>query len=50
MDVSSIIKKIACWAGYCLFAGYSAFMTAKSISMSFEIERTWIVFIFGIIS
>ena len=46
MDVSSIIKKIACWAGYCLFAGYSAFMTAKSISMSFEIERTWIVFIF----
>lgn len=46
MNKSSIIKKIACWAGYCLFAGYSAYMTAKSVAMSFELSQTWLVFIF----
>lgn len=46
MNKSRVIQKIACWAAYCLFAGYSAFMTAKSISMSFDIKQTWIVFIF----
>ena len=38
--------KIACWVGYCLFAGYSAYMTAKSVAMSFEMTQVWIVFIF----
>ena len=42
----SIIMKIACWVGYCLFAGYSAYMTAKSVAMSFEMTQVWIVFIF----
>lgn len=46
MDKFSIVKKIACWVGYCLFAGYSSYMTAKSVAMSFELEQTWIVFIF----
>ena len=46
MNKLSILKKIACWTGYCLFAGYSAYMTAKSIAMSFELSNTWVVFIF----
>ncbi len=46
MDKGKLIMKIACWIGYCLFAGYSAYMTAKSISMSFELDMLWLVFIF----
>ncbi|MDE5677706.1 hypothetical protein [Phocaeicola sp.] len=46
MNKSSIIQKIACWAGYCLFAAYSAYMTAKSVAMSFELNQTWLVFVF----
>lgn len=46
MNKLSIVKKIAYWAGYCLFAGYSAYMTAKSVAMSFELSNTWIVFVF----
>lgn len=46
MNKTSIIMKIACWAGYCLFAGYSAYMTAKSVAMSFELTQVWVVFIF----
>lgn len=46
MNKTSIIMKIACWAGYCLFAGYSAYMTAKSVAMSFEMTQVWMVFIF----
>lgn len=46
MDKFSIVKKIACWLGYCLFAGYSSYMTAKAVAMSFELEQTWIVFMF----
>lgn len=46
MNKLSVLKKIAFWTGYCLFAGYSAYMTAKSIAMSFELNDTWIVFIF----
>ena len=38
--------QIACWVGYCLFAGYSAYMTAKSVAMSFEMSQVWVVFIF----
>lgn len=46
MNRTNLIKKISCWAGYCLFAAYSSYMTAKSVAMSFEINETWIVFIF----
>lgn len=46
MNKSSLIRKISCWVGYCLFAAYSSYMTAKSVAMSFEISDTWIVFIF----
>ena len=46
MNKTSIIMKIACWVGYCLFAGYSAYMTAKSVAMSFEMTQVWMVFIF----
>lgn len=46
MNQISIIKKIACWAGYCLFAGYSSYMTAESVAMSFELSQVWVVFIF----
>lgn len=46
MNKTSIIVKIACWVGYCLFAGYSAYMTAKSVAMSFEMTQVWMVFIF----
>ncbi len=46
MNKIDVIKKISCWTGYCLFAAYSAYMTAKSIAMSFELTQTWIVFIF----
>ena len=46
MNKLGIVKKISCWAGYCLFAGYSAYMTAKSVAMSFELTSVWIVFIF----
>lgn len=46
MNKTSIILKVACWAGYCLFAGYSAYMTAKSVAMSFELPQVWVVFIF----
>lgn len=46
MNQGKLIMKIACWAGYCLFAGYSSYMTAKSVAMSFEMTQVWIVFIF----
>lgn len=46
MNKVSIIKKIACWAGYSLFAAYSSYMTAKSVAMSFELNQVWIVFVF----
>lgn len=46
MKTTSLIKKISCWVGYCLFAAYSSYMTAKSVAMSFEISNTWVVFIF----
>lgn len=46
MNKAKFIKKLACWAGYCLFAGYSAYMTARSVAMSFELNQVWIVFIF----
>lgn len=47
MNKASLIKKIACWFGYCLFAGYSAYMTAKSVAMSFELnEWLGVVFVF----
>lgn len=46
MNKSGIIKKLSCWSGYCLFAGYSAYMTAKSVAMSFELNHLWIVFVF----
>lgn len=46
MNKKSLITKIACWIGYCLFAGYSAYMTAKSVSMTYEMKHFWIVFIF----
>lgn len=47
MNKQKLLGKIACWVGYCLFAGYSAFMTAKSIAMSFKYEDyVWVVFIF----
>lgn len=46
MNKEKLLMKIACWIGYVLFAGYSAFMTAESIAMSFEIKHTWIVFVF----
>lgn len=38
--------KLACWLGYCLFAGYSSYMTAQSVAMSFELNTLWVVFIF----
>lgn len=42
-----LLKKLACWVGYCLFAGYSSYMTAKSVAMSFELNDQIIaVFIF----
>lgn len=43
---NQIIKKIACWIGYGLFAGWSAVMTAESISMSMNLRPVWVVFIF----
>lgn len=46
MNKNQIIKKIACWIGYCLFAGWSAVMTAESISMSMDLKPLWLVFIF----
>lgn len=46
MNKKSLITKIACWLGYCLFAGYSAYMTAKSVSMTYEMKHLWVVFIF----
>lgn len=46
MNKTNVIKKLACWAGYCLFAGYSSYMTAKSVAMSFELSDVWVVFIF----
>ncbi len=46
MNKTKLIKKISCWAGYCLFAAYSSYLTAKSVAMSFEISQTWIVFVF----
>ena len=47
MNKEKLLMKIACWIGYVLFAGYSAFMTAESIAMSlFESKYTWIVFVF----
>ena len=46
MNKEKLLMKIACWIGYVLFAGYSAFMTAESIAMSFGISQTWIVFVF----
>ncbi len=41
-----VIRIIACWVAYLLFAAYSAYMTSKSISMSFEIDKVWAVFVF----
>lgn len=46
MDKNQIIKKVACWIGYCLFAGWSAVMTAESCSMSMDLKPVWLVFIF----
>lgn len=47
MNKQKLLGKIACWCGYCLFAGYSAYMTAKSIAMSFEMnDSVLVVFIF----
>lgn len=46
MDKNEIIKKIACWIGYCAFAGWSAWMTAESLSMSLNLKPTWVVFLF----
>ena len=46
MNKNQIIKKVACWIGYCLFAGWSAIMTAESISMSMDLRPVWVVFIF----
>lgn len=40
MNKGEIIKKIACWVFYCLFAGYSAWMTTKSIAMSLGFNQT----------
>ena len=47
MNKTSLLKKIAYRTGYCLFAGYSAYMTAQSVAMSlFEGKDAWIVFVF----
>ncbi len=46
MNKNQIIKKIACWIGYSLFAGWSAIMTAQSVSMSMDLHPLWLVFIF----
>lgn len=46
MNKNQIIKKVACWIGYCLFAGWSSVMTAESISMSMDLKPVWLVFIF----
>lgn len=47
MNKMKLLKKLACWVGYCLFAGYSSYMTAKSVAMSFELnEQIIAVFIF----
>jgi hypothetical protein len=46
MNKTKVFSKIAYWAGYCLFAGYSAYMTAKSVAMSFDLKNVWIVFVF----
>ena len=47
MNKLKLLKKLACWVGYCLFAGYSSYMTAKSVAMSFELnEQIIAVFIF----
>lgn len=46
MNKNKLLTKIACWIGYCLFAGYSALMTAKSISMTYQMKHFWLVFIF----
>lgn len=44
-----VIRIIACWVAYLLFAAYSAYMTSKSVSMSFELNNVWVVFIFVMI-
>ena len=46
MNKGKLLTKIACWIGYCLFAGYSALMTAKSVSMTYQMKYFWLVFIF----
>lgn len=46
MNKGKLFTKIACWIGYFLFAGYSAMMTAKSISMTYQMKHFWLVFIF----
>lgn len=46
MNRNEIIKKVACWIGYCGFAGWSAWMTAESLSMSLDLRPTWVVFLF----
>lgn len=46
MNRNQIIKTLACWIGYCGFAGWSAWMTAESLSMSLALKPTWVVFIF----
>lgn len=40
--MNKLLKKLACWVGYCLFAGYSSYMTAKSVAMSFELNNQFI--------
>lgn len=47
MNKLKLLKKLTCWVGYCLFAGYSSYMTAKSVAMSFELNDQIIaVFVF----
>lgn len=47
MNKNQLIKKIASWIGYCLFAGWSAIMTAESFWMYLNIKApVWIVFVF----
>jgi len=47
MNKLKLLKKLACWVGYGLFAGYSSYMTAKSVAMSFELNDQIIaVFVF----
>ena len=40
--MNKLLKKLACWVGYGLFAGYSSYMTAKSVAMSFELNNQFI--------